>query len=89
MQRVSEKRTAKKTTYYKNVVDNYEINKAIKEQWRGLHEPEMTVGDLLDKIESVVEWEIDGPTRDHLVLRFYSYTRLGKKKWTTMADELE
>ena len=93
LKRVSKKRVCKKTTYCKHIVVNCFINKEMHAKWRDIHDfvadPDVAVDAVLDKIQADSEWEIDQPTRDHLVLRCFSHQRNGKKKWCTLDEDAE
>ena len=88
MKRVSELKTAQRTTHYKNIVDNFEVNRSIHAGWRSLcrGDESLDAGEALDKIQMTPAWEIDEQTREHLVLRYCAYTASGKRKWVTLKE---
>ena len=92
MQRVSKTIKSKQNQFYKNISDNFEINKSIHKEWRGLHDfeanPDISVGEFLDKLQQVDEWEIDDDTRSHLRIRYCTYSpKTGKTKWNMLAED--
>ena len=92
LKRVSKKVKSKQNQFYKNISDNFEINKSIHKEWRDLNDfetnPDISVGEYLDMLELVGDWEIDDDTREHLRIRYRSYSpTTGKHKWNTMSED--
>jgi hypothetical protein len=93
LKRVSETVEAKKSVYFKQIVDEYEANTLLHKSWRGLHLPaimeNMKVFELLNSLIEFDEFCLDEDIREALVLRYCTYpsSTTDKKKWVTMKED--